>query len=207
MNVRFGDHDLRVEQIAGPGGAPYWTVSGPRILRGGRLDSKTYAYYGTVHVDGKINAYGGRGEAGRHYKYALEEVLRALVKTGKARNVAGERRAAKDRKEEERTGSFIVKLSTGKKSRFHEFKRGSDWAEEMLRTAAPGTRAEFFRSHVEGAKPLTGSPFDKPFHVLEKDEHGHIRMGSIKPRAGNYRGRPAPKRRSRSSRSSRPRRR
>lgn len=58
-----------------------WYVSGPRVLRGGRVDYSTYAYYGTINKKtGEIHAWGGRGEAGRIYKIYLEVVRDRLKK-------------------------------------------------------------------------------------------------------------------------------
>jgi hypothetical protein len=194
MRIQFGDHELEVGRSSA-GGKSYWVVYGPKILRGGRMDPQQRASYGTIQDDGKIHSWGGRGEAGRHYQYALEEALKALVREGKARDVAGEKKAQKDRAEEEKTGSFIVKVSNGKQSRFHDFAKANRWAEEIVKAGPIGTRAEFFRAGVGDRKtwsdgrPLTGIPWTEPFHVIDKDEHGRVGMSSGKPRAasfGNY---------------------
>jgi hypothetical protein len=181
--IRFGDHELSVRRETATS-KPYWVVYGPRIVRGGRLDASTQASYGTIHDNGKIHSWGGKGEAGRHYKYALEEVLRSLVAQGKARDIAGEYKAAKARKEEEKTGTFIVRVSNGKTSRFHSFADANKWAEKIVEAAPNGTRAEFFRAGVSGrttwsdGRPLAGIPWTEPFHVVSKNEHGRINSGS-----------------------------
>ena len=60
QKIKFGDHDLSVSRDALD---RYWIVSGPKVLRGGRLDSGQSAYYGTIHDVGKMHAWGGKGEA------------------------------------------------------------------------------------------------------------------------------------------------
>jgi proteasome lid subunit RPN8/RPN11 len=54
-------------------GYPYWIVTGPRVMRGGRVEPKQRSRYGTVSLDGfKITNWQGRGEAGRHAETYLE---------------------------------------------------------------------------------------------------------------------------------------
>jgi hypothetical protein len=56
-------------------GKLYWTVIGPRVLRGGRVDHNQASYYGTVELDGSsFNSWKGRGAAGDHAKVYLEEL-------------------------------------------------------------------------------------------------------------------------------------
>lgn len=57
-----------------------WYVSGPRVLRGGRVDYTTNAYYGTINKKtGELHVWGGKGAAGTHYRTYLE-VVRDRIK-------------------------------------------------------------------------------------------------------------------------------
>jgi len=70
-------------------------------------------------------------------------------------------------------------MSNGVEARFHDFRSADDWAGSRLQEMPNGSRAEFFRAHVEGATPLTGAPWDKPFSALEKNEYGRVVRASI----------------------------
>ena len=57
-----------------------WYVIGPRVLRGGRVDYNTSAYYGTINKKtGELHVWGGKGAAGTHYRTYLE-VVRDRIK-------------------------------------------------------------------------------------------------------------------------------
>ena len=57
-----------------------WYVVGPRVVRGGRVDYNTSAYYGTINKKtGELHVWGGRGAAGEFYRTYLE-VVRDRIK-------------------------------------------------------------------------------------------------------------------------------
>jgi hypothetical protein len=74
----LGDPLIEATPVHAQGG--YWSVTGPRVLRGGRKDDTVRAYYGTVHRDGKISVYGGKGSAGYYYKTYVELAASRLKK-------------------------------------------------------------------------------------------------------------------------------
>jgi hypothetical protein len=62
---------LRIQTL--PTTPNVWHVSGPRVVRGGRVDYNNTAYYGTINKKtGALHIWGGRGAAGEHYKTYLE---------------------------------------------------------------------------------------------------------------------------------------
>lgn len=161
-----------------------WAV----YLEPGELEIRAGEYYPYGGLIGFINGRGtlrisrpAGGRVPRNWsqlaRYKLEDARNRLYREGKLRNRPEEKRRAR----EEREGSFIVKLSDGRQSRFHSMRReagyqmhGSmasggalDWAEMQLRL--PDVRwAEFWR---EGQS--------RPFSVLEKDAYGHVKQGRI----------------------------
>lgn len=80
------------------------------------------------------------------------------------------------RKEEERTGSFVVQLSDGRESAFHEMKRGAAWAEKELSTMPAGSLAEFRRTHPSKGRQQLG----ETFHALEVNQYGRITMANLR---------------------------
>ena len=133
---------------------------------------------GTINQRGTLSVWRPATGAPRNWgqlaRYKLEEARSELYRKGEL----VDRKAVKSRKEEEKTGSFIVRLSNGKSSRFHEMKRGVVWAEEHLKGKTTGTVAEFYRSHpsAEYVKGHGVIPWTKPFHVLVVDSYGRIVM-------------------------------
>ena len=99
----------------------------------------------------------GRGQRRTSAMYALEDARRSLVRSGELVDPALERA----RREEQKTGSFVVELDDGRVGRFHEYRahsqqdRGTplfrpgaeDWANEEL-DAGHATHADLFRAPV-----------------------------------------------------------
>jgi hypothetical protein len=82
------------------------------------------------------------------------------------------------------SGSFIVIVHTpsDKQSRatFHDMPHASAWGQAKLAKAPKGSVAGFFRAAPSGSSlPLEGSPWTVPFHLLFKDEYGHVVMDRI----------------------------
>lgn len=75
---------------------------------------------GAINERGTISVWRPAASVPRNYnraaRYMLERARQELWDSGRLRNRPAERR----RKEEERTGSFIVRLEGGESSRFHE---------------------------------------------------------------------------------------
>ena len=127
---------------------------------------------------------------GRVAKLKLEDARRQLVRTGALVLAAHVR----EQRKEEREGQNIVRLSNGKTRRFHgmrseETYRGHvlgahDWADQELSKMPPGSTALFFKA--------SGKWSTEPFHALQKDEYGRIRVASLRDLAQG-----SPRRRSR----------
>lgn len=142
---------------------------------------------GTINKRGTLSVWRPAAGAPRDWsklaRYKLEEARTQLFKSGELRNV----KAEKSRKEEAKTGSFIVKLSNGKTSRFHSMTKASasqyatgasEWADEQLKK--PDVQwAEFYRALPSGAPPREGAPWTLPFQALEKNEYGIVKYARI----------------------------
>ena len=146
---------------------------------------------GTINQRGTIRVSYPSAGAPRSWgaiaRTRLEDARMQLWESGALRN----RPAERARHAEEETGSFIVRLSDGRTSRFHSMRsemtahgtaRGAyDWADRELQK--PGVRwAEFYRALPPGATPREGMPWTEPFEVLEKDAHGRIQRGRLSKR-------------------------
>jgi hypothetical protein len=94
------------------------------------------------------------------------------------------------RKEERKTGSFIVRFSGGTSSRFHSFEDARHFAERKLLRMRFGSQALFYR-HSETGR--TGSPWTESFHAMMVvkgwDGKPRIEMGG-RPRGTDPRRRP-----------------
>ena len=88
---------------------------------------------GTINRRGTINVWRPAGSVprtyGREARALLEAARRQLIRDGDLADRERERRE----REEARSGSFIVRMSTGLDRRFNEARRAYDWLETELR--------------------------------------------------------------------------
>lgn len=131
---------------------------------------------GAINERGTISVSRPAASVPRNYNRAaramLERARQELWDSGRLRNRPAERR----RKEEQRTGQFIVRIDDGQTSRFHEVRPAMDWAEARLKSGR-GQRAEFY--HESGFYQYW------PFQALEKNAYGHIRIGAMYGESGS----------------------
>ncbi len=149
---------------------------------------------GTINAEtGKINVWMPAAATPQGYKAAakraLERVRQELRDEGSLRDPEKEKRT----REEKRAGSFIVVLSSGERSRFHEMRAAMSWAEDKLRGRASGSYAAFYRAPVSREHSPTGYPYTEPLQVLLVNEYGHIHIAGPEeaniaplPRAFSY---------------------
>ena len=124
---------------------------------------------GTIDTNGKITQW----RVPRNYKeiakWRLDDALAKLHERGSVFN----RAAAQKRKEERRTGMFVIRTTNPSypENRFHEMKDGYRWVERVLKLSPNGTVAGFF--HDKGVYAT------KPFATQVKSEYGHITHGRL----------------------------
>lgn len=155
--------------------------------------TKAYPYggaIGTINGRGTLHVYTPAVGRPRDWKkivtYKLEDARQKLYDRGDLIN----KKVIKARREEKKTGSFLVRVVIptarhGKRlvgqSKFHSMPPAMKWADEALKNRPAGSRAEFYRTLPEGSTyKAEGSPWTEPFHVHAIDEYGHIRMGSLR---------------------------
>ena len=73
------DGEVYAERMPSVGFGPYWQVTGPRVLRGGRVDPTVTAGYGVIRDNGTVNVWGGTGTAGRHYRTFIDMAVADLA--------------------------------------------------------------------------------------------------------------------------------
>jgi len=130
---------------------------------------------GTINERGTISVWRSAGSNPRGYSEAAKSLLNAAKSDLKSagRIMAGAR--AREKAEEQSSGSFIVKVDGGPTFRAHDFLRARAMAETELLTRPIGTQAKFYR-HSETGR--TGNPWTEPFHVEETYEwSGQKRVG------------------------------
>ena len=117
---------MRIEQF--PNGA--WSVKSEVGELSGKIGPRTV---GVIATNGRIEiwrpATGAPRTYGREARELLELARRELMRRGDLRDRERERRE----REEARSGSFIVRMSTGLDRRFNEARRAYDYLETELR--------------------------------------------------------------------------
>ncbi len=88
----------------------------------------------------------------------------------------------KHRREEQRTGSVIVRATGERERRFHDTRAARDWAEFALNGRRRGARAEFYRATPVGSdRPAVGMPYTEPFMAFEVNDYGRVIMAGLHP--------------------------
>lgn len=136
-------------------------------------------------------------EYGELAKLKLGDARSALIQRGSLH--ADIKKNVKARKEEAKEGSFIVRTTTGKETRFHEMKRAVHWAERVLKLSKAGTIVGIFRPGHIGADTNWKSAYDRdtPVATYTLDEYRRVKTLGYDafPKSGSpERGSPSDKR-------------